>query len=44
MLWSDSNKLLIGTRNMIAREKGGWSGVEGRGAGGGGGAGEKYFP
>lgn len=30
LLWSDSYKILIGTRNMIARKKGGWNGVKRR--------------
>lgn len=30
LLWSDSYKLLIGIRNMIAREEGGWIGGKGR--------------
>lgn len=37
MLWSDSYKILIGTRNMIAREKGGWMERRGR-------EGERTFP
>lgn len=31
LLWSDSYKILIGTRNMIAREKGGWNWRKGEG-------------
>lgn len=38
LLWSDSYKILIGTRNMIAREKGGWNGEKG------GRDGEEIFP
>lgn len=30
LLWSDSYKILISTRNMIAREKGGWNVENGR--------------